>query len=212
MDFSSVKNLIPKLKKIELPGESFHSQLVPVFRQEELNNLNFEQKNPKHAGVLSLVYPKNNEAHMAFILRKTYEGVHSNQIGFPGGRYEDADQNLQQTALRETQEEIGVSPKDIQIITALTELYIPPSNFLVFPFLSIIETEPLFVLQDTEVEKLLELPLSICLDKTQLKTEIISASYANDIEVPAFNFDGHVVWGATAMILREIQELFSRLT
>ncbi|SDG83795.1 NUDIX domain-containing protein [Psychroflexus sediminis] len=204
--------MVSKLKKIELPGESFHYQLAPLFRQDELQRIDLTEKDPKYAGVVSLLYPKNGEAFMAFILRKTYKGVHSNQIGFPGGRYEEVDKDLMQTALRETEEEIGVSSTAIQIIKPLTQLYIPPSNFLVHPYLSIVEVEPIFVLQQSEVENLIEIPLSVCLDKSNFHTEIIDASYAKNVEVPAYNFNGHVVWGATAMILSEIRELFSRLT
>lgn len=211
MEFSSLTNLISKLKKIELPGESFHYQLAPLFREEELKKIDLTGKDPNYAGVVSLLYPKNGEAYMAFILRKTYKGVHSNQIGFPGGRYEEEDENLMQTALRETEEEIGVSSSSIEVIKPLTKLYIPPSNFLVQPFLSIVEKEPIFVLQESEVEELIEVPLSVCLDNNNLNTEIIDASYAKQVEVPAFNFKGHVVWGATAMILSEIRELFSRI-
>ncbi|MBZ9650643.1 NUDIX hydrolase [Psychroflexus montanilacus] len=211
MEFSSFTNLISKLKKIELPGESFHYQLAPLFRQDELKRIDLNGKDPNYAGVVSLLYPKNGEAHMAFILRKTYKGVHSNQIGFPGGRYEEIDKDLMQTALRETEEEIGVSSNSIQVIKPLTELYIPPSNFLVHPYLSYIEEEPVFVLQESEVENIIEIPLSVCLDKNNLNTELIDASYAKNVEVPAFNFNGHVVWGATAMILSEIRELFIRI-
>lgn len=203
--------MISKLTKIELPGESYHYQLAPLFRKDELKRVKSMQKDPKYAGVLSLIYPKNNEAYMAFILRKTYKGVHSNQIGFPGGRYEAEDENLMQTALRETEEEIGVLSETIQVIKPLTNLYIPPSNFLVYPYLSMVNEEPDFVLQESEVEKLIEIPLSVCLASDNLYTETIDASYAKNVEVPAFNFDGHVVWGATAMILSEIRELFARI-
>ncbi len=211
MDFSSLQNLVSKLKKIELPGEQFHYQLAPLFRQDELKALNVKHKNPKHAGVLSLLYPKQGETYMAFILRKTYKGVHSNQVGFPGGRYEEEDQNFKTTALRETEEEIGVPANQIKVIKALTELYIPPSNFLVYPFLGIMEEEPNFKLQESEVEALLEIPLSMCLDQSNFCNERIDASYAKLVEVPAYNFNGNVVWGATAMILSEIREIFVRV-
>ncbi len=203
--------MLSKLKKIELPGEYYHYQLAPKFRREELKRINDSFENPNYAGVVALIYPKANQAHMAFILRKTYKGVHSNQIGFPGGRYEDQDRDLLQTALRETQEEIGVLTKSVEIIKPLTELYIPPSNFLVHPYLALVHEEPRFILQESEVEQLIELPLELCLDESNLKSEIIEASYAKKVEVPAFNFKGHVVWGATAMILSEIRELFSRI-
>mgnify|MGYP005863382705 CR=1 FL=1 len=202
--------MISNLKKTELPGESFHYRLAPLFRQSELKQLESRRKQAKYAGVVSLLYPKAGQTYMAFILRKTYKGVHSNQIGFPGGRLEEEDENLLQTALRETEEEIGIAAHSIHIIKSLTDLYIPPSNFLVHPFLGYVDFEPLFVLQETEVEQLIEIPLSVCLDDCNLTSEIIDASYAKNVEVPAFNFNGQVVWGATAMILSEIRELFIR--
>jgi 8-oxo-dGTP pyrophosphatase MutT (NUDIX family) len=211
MDFSSLQNLISKLKKIELPGEHFHYQLAPLFRQDELKALDYRDKNPNYAAVLSLLYPKKGKTYMALILRKTYKGVHSNQVGFPGGRLEEQDENLMQTALRETEEEVGVPAHKIEIIKPLTELYIPPSNFLVYPFLGVLDEEPNFYLQESEVEALIEVPLSVCLDEASFCTETIDASYAKGIEVPAYNFNDNVVWGATAMIISEIRELFARI-
>jgi len=193
MEFSSLDYLITKLEKIELPGESFHYQLAPLFRQKELETLSEQRKKCKLCwGKFRYYTLKNGEIHMAFILRKTYKGVHSNQIGFPGGRYEEVDLNLERTALRETEEEIGVKANKIKLIKPLTQLYIPPSNFLVHPFLGYIDFEPSFVLQESEVEHIIEIPLAICLDKNNLNTEIIQASYAKNVEVPAFNFNGNV--------------------
>ncbi|MFN2260890.1 MAG: CoA pyrophosphatase [Psychroflexus sp.] len=211
MEFSSLLNFVSKVKKNVLPGEEFQYQMAPLFRQDELKKSTVKDKNPNEAGVLALLYPKNDIAYMAFILRKTYKGVHSNQIGFPGGRVEDEDQTYLETAIRETEEEIGVCAENIKPIRALTELYIPPSNFLVHPFLGFIDYEPIFVLQEDEVENILEIPLADCLDESKIKQEIINASYAKQINVPAFNFDGNIVWGATAMILSEIREIFNRL-
>ena len=210
MEFSSLLNFVSKVKKNALPGEEFQYQMAPLFRQNELKKA-LPKKNPNEAGVLALLYPKKDIAHMAFILRKTYKGVHSNQIGFPGGRVEPEDQSLLETALRETEEEIGVHAESIQTIQSLTDLYIPPSNFLVHPFLGYVDYSPEFILQESEVEQLLEIPLADCLDESKIKHEIINASYAKQIEVPAFNFDGQIVWGATAMILSEIREIFKRL-
>jgi 8-oxo-dGTP pyrophosphatase MutT (NUDIX family) len=210
MEFSSFEYLVSNLKKTELPGEPFHYQLAPSFRQDELKQLQVQRLQAKKAAVTSLLYPKSGQTYMAFILRKTYKGVHSNQIGFPGGRHEKNDKNLLYTALRETEEEVGVNAQRVQLIKPLTDLYIPPSNFLVQPFLGYIDFEPTFVLQESEVKQLIEIPLSVCLDECHLTSEIIDASYAKGVEVPAFNFDGRIVWGATAMILSEIRELFSR--
>jgi 8-oxo-dGTP pyrophosphatase MutT (NUDIX family) len=144
---------------------------------------------------------------MVFMLRKTYEGVHSNQISFPGGKVELEDDNLKTTALRETYEEIGVSSSDIYVLKEMTEVYIPPSNFLVKPFLGISKFRPNFVLEEKEVERLIEIPLKSILSNEALTTKEITNSYAKGMNVPAFEFNNEVVWGATAMMLSEIKDL-----
>ena len=144
---------------------------------------------------------------MVFMLRKTYKGVHSNQIGFPGGKVEVEDNNLEATALRETYEEIGVSSTEITVLKELTDVYIPPSNFLVKPFLGILKRRPEYILEEKEVERLIEIPLKSILSDKFIASQIITTSYAKEIEVPIFKFDEEVIWGATAMMLSEIKDL-----
>ena len=115
------------------------------------------------------------------------------------------------TALRETQEEIGVSQDDILVLKKLTQIYIPPSNFMVEPFLGVCKKTPKFVLQKTEVEALLEVKVSDLLDDRLYCKKRVSTSYANDIEVPAYILNSHVVWGATAMMLSEVREILKLL-
>ena len=147
---------------------------------------------------------------MALILRKTYHGVHSAQIGFPGGRFEPDDQTLDQTAVRETWEEIGVPESEVTIIKELTDLYIPPSNFNVRPFLGMHQAKPVFHKQDEEVEDIVEVPLEHILDDQLVIQARVATSYNVNIEVPAFELGGHVVWGATAMMLSEIKDLLKQ--
>ena len=169
---------------------------------------NFDHKQPKKAGVLALIYPNTlGEATLLLILRKTYEGIHSNQIGFPGGKMEKADDDLLQTALRETNEEVGVPPRGVKILKRLTEVYIPPSNFLVTPFLALYPNRISFKIQETEVEKVVEVPLQDFLNDDNLIEQNLSTSYAKNIDVPAFKLNDYVVWGATAMMLSEIRVL-----
>lgn len=161
---------------------------------------------------MALFYPKNkHDTYLLLILRKTYEGVHSNQIGFPGGKWESGDKNLLESALRETHEEVGVPPEKITVIKSLSELYISPSNFEVHPFLGLTMEEVSFTLQESEVEALLQVPLQELMDDNNKIMQIISTSYASDIEVPAFSFCGFSVWGATAMMLSEIRMLIRQV-
>lgn len=148
---------------------------------------------------------------MVLILRKTYQGVHSNQIGFPGGRVEEEDENLEHTALRETEEEVGIPRSEVQVVRKLTRLYIPPSNFWVQPFVGLLEKTPNLIPQESEVEKILEVDLDDFLNEQNLINQTLSTTYAQNIEVPAFMLNGHVVWGATAMMLSELKEMLKKI-
>lgn len=208
MNFDKFSQSLSKIKNIPLPAEVSHFKMVPTFRRELLNKQKNAIKKARQAGVLALFYPnKNQETKFILILRKAYEGVHSAQVAFPGGKVEFQDKSLEETALRETYEEVGVQANDVDVIRALTQVYIPPSNFYVQPYFGIINATPQFIKQDDEVEALIEVDLDDFLDDKFLITKTISTSYSIEVEVPAFNLNGHVVWGATAMMLSEIKDL-----
>jgi 8-oxo-dGTP pyrophosphatase MutT (NUDIX family) len=115
------------------------------------------------------------------------------------------------TALRETEEEVGVPAELIRPIRPLSRIYIPPSKFEVSPFMGICQRTPEFRKQDSEVAQLIEVPLADILCDSCLETRRMTTSYATDIEVPAFRLQGHIVWGATAMMLNEIKSLLRPL-
>ncbi|MCH4822832.1 CoA pyrophosphatase [Gramella lutea] len=212
MEFEIFKNRISKLKKMQLPGESAHRKLAPLIRINELSEIDMFKRNPEEAGVMAVFYPdENEETRLVLILRKTYKGVHSNQVGFPGGRVEAGDRDLKDTALRETEEEVGISQGEVEVLKELTQLYIPPSNFLVQPYLGLLQFTPKMVPQESEVEEILEVKLSDFLNDENVVTETLSTSYANEIEVPAYKLNGHIVWGATGMMLSEIRELLLKI-
>ncbi|WP_410004994.1 NUDIX hydrolase [Aequorivita nionensis] len=208
MDFRDFEKRIVKVTKMELPGEAVQFKMAPIERLQELKRVAREKNTAKQAGVMSLFYPSENfETKLILILRKTYKGVHSAQVGFPGGKLEAQDRTIQDAALRETEEEVGVSRDTISVLKKLTEIYIPPSNFFVQPFLGITSESPKFVPQEKEVEALIEVTLQDFMNDVNIITQTLSTSYATSIEVPAFKLNGHIVWGATAMMLNEVREL-----
>lgn len=186
--------------------------MAPLERINVLNHIDIEKRNPRKAAVLVLFYPdENHNTKLVLTLRKTYRGVHSNQVGLPGGKVEGFDKSLQATALREAEEEVGVIPKDVTIYKALSQVYIPPSNFKVFPFIGTINYTPDFIPQDEEVAKIIEVFLDDFLDENKLIITEMTTSYALKIAVPAFQLNGFTVWGATAMMLSEVKELLKQI-
>jgi 8-oxo-dGTP pyrophosphatase MutT (NUDIX family) len=176
-----------------------------------LRNIDFGDKKPRIAAVMMLFYPKKERTHLVLIVRNSYKGVHSAQIAFPGGKYELEDENFAETALRETHEEVGIHPDKIEILKPFTELYIPPSNFMVHPFLGISKEELVFLPQPSEVAGIIELPLSTFLSDAIVVDTNLSTSYADSISIPAFKIEEHIVWGATAMMLSELKEVLKEV-
>ena len=207
MDFQDFLQYVPNLIPVELPAVASHIKMAPKERIAALKNPDLKIENPRIAAVMMLLYPKNEKTHLILIVRNAYNGVHSSQIAFPGGKYESSDADYQETALRETQEEVGVAPEKIEVIRHFTPMYIPPSNFLVHPFLGISKEELSFYPDIREVADIIELPLSVFLNDEIITEATLSTSYGNNILVPAFNIQNHIVWGATAMILSELRDV-----
>ena len=211
MDFQEFLQFVPKLIDAKLPAFEAHIKMAPLDRLESLKKIDFGDNNPRIAAVLMLFYPKNDTTHLVLIVRNSYEGVHSAQIAFPGGKYEHDDDDFAYTALRETHEEVGIHPDKIEILKPFTELYIPPSNFMVHPFLGLSKEELVFVPEPSEVAEIIELPLSIFLSDAIVVDTNLSTSYADNISIPAFKIENHIVWGATAMMLSELKEVLKEV-
>lgn len=211
MEFHNFLNFIPKIAKETLPATIAHAKMAPIGRMDILEKLTLDMQSPKRAAVMMLFYPKQDETHLVLIVRNSYPGVHSSQIAFPGGKVELSDKNLEETALRETEEEIGVKKHQIEVIRAFTEVYIPPSNFLVSPFLGICNATLQFSLQEDEVAGIIEFPLKDFLNDEIIVTRRLKTSYSVAIDVPAFLVKEHIVWGATAMMLSELKDTIKRV-
>ena len=207
MEFNDFLDYIPKITKVTLPSESAHLKMAPPERKDLLKNLNIDALNPREAAVLMLVYPLNGLATLALIKRNSYKGVHSSQVAFPGGKVESFDASILETALRETQEEIGIHKNDISIICPFSEIYIPPSNFRVAPFLGYCRHTPIFTPDPREVAEMIAFPLNEFLDDKNLVMNKMATSYSDSIDVPAFKTGENMIWGATAMMLNELKEV-----
>lgn len=211
MEFQEFLKYIPKIEKETLPAIEAQLKMAPLERMTSLKENLYDINALRKAAVMMLFYPKNSITHLALILRNKYPGIHSSQIAFPGGKVEPEDKNLEETALRETFEEIGIAPNQIKVIRPFTEIYIPPSNFLVHPFLGVSLADIFFNPSETEVAGMVELPLDIFLDDSNVVNVPMSTSYATDIEVPAFKFGEYIIWGATAMMMSELKEVIKKV-
>lgn len=154
------------------------------------------------AGVLVLLYPREGRLHLVLTRRTDSVDFHKGQISFPGGRLE-AGEGLEQAALREAQEELEVDPDSPRILGMLTPLYVPPSNYCIYPVVALTEDRPEFQPSQLEVEEILEIPLEHLLDPQNVRREIWTFR-GTDVEVPFYAFGEHKIWGATAMVLAEL--------
>ena len=209
MNLTLFKVLTTKLKQNSLAGEVGHSVMAPPYRIENIESSLITEMKPKMASVLLLLYP-NVFGEMNFVLtrRRVYNGMHSGQISFPGGKPDLLDNDLWATALRETQEEIGILSNEVRYIRSLSKLYVPPSNFLIIPYVGYLQSPYTFKPDPREVDAILEISLMDFINKESVLTKQLNSN-SNFIVVPAYIFDKNVVWGATAMILSEFKMLFS---
>lgn len=209
MLFTKFESLLPKVIDLPLPGIKAQKKMVPMFRIQELIETPLNKKKAKKSAVLILFYPSDDgQTHFVLIQRTVYSGVHSGQISFPGGKMDSTDKSFWDTALREAYEEINVPSSYIDKVVALTDFYIPPSNFVVYPFVGVMKNKFLFEREIKEVEKIIEVPLSDLLSSANETRGTVLTSYVGEVNVPMYIFDDDVkVWGATATILSEMKEL-----
>lgn len=205
--FDGFTDRLREVLNSSLPGMDAQYKLVPPGRaRPDLAEIK-HTRNPRLAGVLTLFYPINEIPHVVLMKRNTYPGVHSGQISFPGGQHEEFDRDMIATALREAEEEVGVDGESIEVLGSLTEVYIPPSNFLVEPVVAVKKDRPLFKADKTEVQSIIEVPFSAFFEVQNFKeTKVQARDYT--LKVPAYHVHNEIIWGATAMMISELTHLF----
>ncbi len=190
-----------------LPGEAAHQKMAPINRPLSSFALK-EAKNIRESAVVIVLFRKNNEIHCILTQRQEYEGNHSGQISFPGGKKDDSDFNLEATARRECFEEIGIPIDSGVLLGQLTDVYVPVSSFKVSPFVIFHYELPPLIRNEREVAEIIDFPL-FDLKKEELiaRMEVPLTNGVNLKNIPYFKLSNKKVWGATALILSEIKEI-----
>lgn len=193
-----------------LPGEKAHNKMAPYPRY--IKDMEGEHDSPPiGSAVLVLIIPHENELVIPFIKRSNHGKHHGGQIAFPGGKIEKEDTDAIQTALRECQEEIGVPKEQVSILGVLSDLYITVSNFNITPIVGTLLSIPKFTLSTNEVEEVILVKLSDLFDDKNKTTRTLSR-HGQEISAPGYAIGEYFIWGATAMILAELEELMKTYT
>lgn len=204
MDHLSIDKIRAAISSGYRPGEEAHRLMMSYSRALAADAKKMSPP-PKESAVLFLIYLKDQVPHTLFMERPANQGVHSGQLSFPGGKREN-EETLLQTAYRETFEEIGIDPSSFELLGSLSELYIPPSHFIVQPFIAYTESLPTLYPNHEEVASVIESPLEFILAQNEHQTTPVFIPRVNvHLEVPFFDVQGKTLWGATAMMLAEFK-------
>lgn len=193
-----------------LPGLASQLKMAPVTRALELEVLRDKIHAARKSAVLILLFPEDGHLKTILIKRSEYKGFHSGQMAFPGGKREESDINYQATALRETMEEIGVKPDDIEIVAQLSDLFIPPSNYLIKVFVGLCSQKPEYVPDNQEVQAVVEVALrDLCDDRNKRQKEFFAGALNHKVPAPYYEVNNVEIWGATAMIISELVDVLN---
>lgn len=209
MESAALKYFL-KESLLALPGEEAHREMFPMraVSSEALKSA----ENYKLSGVLALIYAHENKHRIILTERQEYNGNHSAQMSFPGGKIEENDRDSLAAALRETNEEIGIFPEQVDVLGRLTDVYIPVSNFLVHPYIGYLDDAPSFIINEREVKQIVTFDLfEILKPENRIITEIQTAKGLKMKNIPAFYIADKIIWGATALMLNEIRFILKKI-
>jgi 8-oxo-dGTP pyrophosphatase MutT (NUDIX family) len=190
------------------PGETAQYRMAPALRKQETAAFGDPTK-ARPSAVLIVLYPQAGAWHTVLIKRGSYDGAHSDQVSFPGGRRENSDRDLSHTALRETEEEVGLAQHAVRVVGRLTQLWVPASNHLIHPFVGLAAETPVFVPDPAEVSAVLPTALSDLFHPKAKAETTFRVRGGFTIQAPYYDIHQERVWGATAMIISELEAVFA---
>jgi 8-oxo-dGTP pyrophosphatase MutT (NUDIX family) len=192
-----------------LPAWEAHQRMAPPIRKP----MPKIPKRVRYSAVCVLLFYKKNKLHTLLIKRAEDGKSHSGQIAFPGGKLDPNDFSMTYCALRECEEEIGLSQEKINVLGGLSSLYIPPSNFIVTPIVCKVSEIENLVPSPDEVAEIMEVPLDILFDPSSKDIQEVwrSDDASRSMKTPVYTFGNHTIWGATAMMLSELEEIYKRV-
>jgi 8-oxo-dGTP pyrophosphatase MutT (NUDIX family) len=193
----------------ELPGEEAQFKMAPMARKR-IAEMPVHDASIRKAAVMLPLFRNSENDCLLLTVRSIYEGVHSGQVSFPGGKFDENENDAIQVALREMEEEVGVKSDQIQIAGMLSPLFIPVSKMYVQPVVAWVH-EPNWLANDHEVALILEIPIHHIFQHNVIKKMKMEFSPGNLVEVPYFDLQGHTVWGATAMIISEFLAVIKKI-
>ena len=211
LQFNAFLSNIRKALDKPLPGIQSQGKMAPPHRPIEL-------RIPKRgdrvidSAVLILLWPDGDQISTVFILRPEYDGVHSNQIAFPGGKHETEDVDFVATALREAQEEVGINPETVTILGQLSPLFIPPSQFLVYPIVGYTTDAPVFIPDPIEIKEVIPCHLFDFLKQDSFIIQDLKIGERILPDIPCYKIGKRLIWGATAMIFSELLDIIRPLS
>ncbi len=204
-----IEQLTQRLQK-PLPGGEAHEPLraIPL---GDLTPIFDHKAGPKPGSVMLLLYPDGGKIKFPLTKRPDYVGTHGGQVSFPGGKAEP-NETIEQTAMREAEEEIGVRRANIEMIGRLSEFFVIPSNFMVTPVVAWQPTKPIFIPDPVEVVKILECSIEDLMKEEAIQVKEILAARKYRLSAPHFMLEDEIVWGATAMMLNEFRTLIQEIS
>lgn len=160
------------------------------------------------SAVLVPIYYKGGQYYLLFIKRTEKVKEHKGQISFPGGAYGEGDGTLLNTALRESDEEVGLAPGEVEVLGVLDDIVTKTSGYIISPFVALIPWPYQFKINREEVEEIIEVPISVLQDKSCVhqETEIIEGEAVTSY---FYHYQGRVIWGATARILNQFLDILT---
>ncbi len=208
MEFTIIQEIERKLS-MDKPGMTAQRLMSPV----ESNLYLKPSDSASVAGVMLLLVPVDGRWNVVYIKRadNNPDDKHAGQISFPGGKMEAYDDSYEACAIRETYEEIGISPEKIITIGALSPLFVYVSNFQVYPYVGYLSADADLTLQESEVKEVIMIPLEELRDNERIKKGPVNLYNGTSMDVPYYDLNGNKLWGATAMITAEFLDIISDL-